>query len=75
MIRSGLDGELAALLARLNLAQYSEAFARERITMRSAGELSDADLKELGLMMGERKQLQLALRKHASEGTSAAAYS
>lgn len=62
-----LDPGLAALLTRLELTEYIETLARERITLRNVGELSDADLKELGLKMGDRRDLQRALREQVSQ--------
>src|SRR6185312_2266867 len=52
LIGRSLDARLAALLTRLNLTEHCEAFARERITLRSLGELTDDELKELGVRMG-----------------------
>ena len=49
-------------LGQLGLDQYGEVFAREAIDLDTLGQLTDADLRELGVAMGHRKRMLNALR-------------
>ena len=51
-IKASTIGEL---LDSAGLGQYTEKFEAERINLRSVQLLSDADLRELGLALGERR--------------------
>ncbi len=53
-----LDPDVKGLLVRAGLAERAELFARERITYSALTKLTDADMKELGLAVGERVQLR-----------------
>ena len=55
-----------ALLSSLHMAQYEEAFRRERIDLEVARGLSDEDLKNLGLALGDRRRLLKALSPEPS---------
>ena len=54
-----------AWLEQIGLGQYAAAFANAKIGWDVAGDLSDADLRELGLPIGDRKRLQQALAAKA----------
>ena len=50
-------------LGQLGLDQYGEVFAREAIELDTLGQLTDADLRELGVAMGHRKRMLNALKE------------
>ena len=53
--------DLRQWLAALGLERFAEAFEREEVTLASLPALSEADLKELGLPLGPRKQILKAV--------------
>jgi len=53
--------EIRDWLNGLGLAEYADAFERERIDIAAVHTLSDMDLRELGLPMGPRNKLKAAL--------------
>ena len=53
--------EIRDWLNGLGLAEYADAFERERIDLNAVQTLSDADLRELGLPMGPRNRLKAAI--------------
>lgn len=61
-------------LRSLGLGDYLEAFQRDEIDFGVVGDLTDADLRELGLPMGPRKKLLRAAAERCREtaGTAAA---
>ena len=79
----GLDAtraaQLVALLQDLGLNKYARLFLRQEIDVDSLLQLSDADLKDMGLSaLGSRRKLTAAIHKHKlqqmseKEGTAAA---
>lgn len=68
-----MAGEVEALLARLGLAELAAAFAAARIGADLLPELTDADLKELGLPLGDRKRLLKAIAGLREGGPTVAA--
>jgi class 3 adenylate cyclase/ABC-type transport system involved in cytochrome c biogenesis ATPase subunit len=58
--------DLADWLARHGLQQYAAVFAANDIDRSILGELSDGDLEKLGLTLGHRRKLSLALRSDAA---------
>jgi class 3 adenylate cyclase len=69
-----MAGDLGQWLCGIGLGDYVESFAAQRITWDVLSDLSEQDLKELGLPLGDRKRLLKAvatLRKptEASAGT------
>src|SRR5262245_39849152 len=52
--------EVRDWLNGLGLAEYADAFERERIDLAAVQTRSDADLRELGLPMGPRKKVKAA---------------
>src|SRR5580704_13702155 len=68
------DGGLniADWLEWLGMADYVERFAENRIDFSVLPELSDQDLKELGVVLGDRRKLLRAIRE-LSAGKAAAA--
>lgn len=54
--------DISRLLVNLNMSEYIDTFAKEKIDIEAAKLLSEDELKELGLPMGPRKKLQRALK-------------
>ena len=44
-------------LESLGLGEYADAFEREKVTLDDLPELSDSELKDLGLPLGPRKRI------------------
>jgi hypothetical protein len=57
---------LADWLERLDMADYAERFSENRIDFSALPELSDQDLKELGVLLGDRRKLLRAIRESAA---------
>ena len=55
--------EIGEWLESLDLGKYAEAFAENEIGFDVLSELSEDDLREIGLPMGSRKRLMLAIRE------------
>src|SRR5687768_15979824 len=64
MSEQGLD--VTAWLRGLTLERYAQAFLDAEITPETLSELTDADLRELGLPLGPRKAVLKAIRDLAS---------
>jgi len=52
---------IAAWLERLGLAEYLARFVENRIDMEVLPDLTDADLKEMGILLGDRRKLMRAI--------------
>jgi class 3 adenylate cyclase/predicted ATPase len=59
--------EIAQWLDGLGLGRYAQAFADNDIDFRALPELSEDDLKELGLSLGHRRILQGVIKKRIEE--------
>ena len=59
--------DIVAWLENLGLGKYQEVFAANDIDIDVLAELTDADFKELGVSLGDRKRL---LRAIATENSS-----
>jgi class 3 adenylate cyclase/tetratricopeptide (TPR) repeat protein len=57
-------------LNELGLGQYAEAFARNDISFAVVGELSERDLRELGVTMGHRKILLRAIADYTARAAA-----
>ena len=67
-----LSPDVEQLLIRLELTQYREVFAQQEIDMDVLLELSDVDLRDLGMLLGPRRKLLRALAESGlTPGTSA----
>ena len=55
--------EIGEWLESLALGKYAEAFAENEVGFDVLSELSEDDLREIGLPMGPRKQLMRAIRE------------
>ena len=64
--------DIAAWLRDLGLERYAQAFREAEITPEVLPELTEADLRELGLPLGPRKAVLRAIRDLAALRTSAA---
>ena len=65
-LSSGADMDLAQWLAELGLGQYAVAFTENDIDFDVLAQLTDADLKELGVSsLGNRKRLLAAIAARA----------
>ena len=62
--------QIADWLQKLGLGQYAQRFAENDITFSILPDLTDQDLKEIGLSLGHRRQL---LREIANLGKAASA--
>jgi class 3 adenylate cyclase/predicted ATPase len=58
-------------LASLGLAEYADCFAQNRIDLSILPDLTDQDLKELGVVLGDRRRMLRAIAELA--GTASAA--
>jgi hypothetical protein len=57
----GSEQTVAALLQSLGLGKYSIILQAEEVDMTALRHMSESDLKELGMPMGPRKKILLAL--------------
>jgi class 3 adenylate cyclase/predicted ATPase len=67
--------QVAAWLEKLGLSEYAERFAEHRIDFTVLRDLTDQDLKELGIVLGDRRKLLRAIvemNQAGRSGTSAA---
>jgi class 3 adenylate cyclase/predicted ATPase len=58
---TSLEGGLKRWLEDVGLGRYIDLFAQHRLDLDVIGDLTDADLAELGLPLGDRKRLQQAM--------------
>ena len=56
-----MSNSIAGWLQRLGLGQYAEIFTRQKIAFDVLPDLTDTDLKELGIALGDRKRLLKAI--------------
>ncbi len=72
-----MSGDIAHWLEGLGLSQYAKTFARNDIDLEVLPDLSDDDLKDLGLTLGHRRKLLKAVaalpaeKEHAPPSTPA----
>ncbi len=65
--------DIRAWLGGLGLGEYAAMFEAEKVTVNTLPELTDSELKELGLPLGPRKALLKAVREGAADlGASSA---
>ncbi|WP_061027773.1 AAA family ATPase [Bradyrhizobium sp. CCH5-F6] len=58
---TGSEGELRRWLEGIGLGHYTDLFAQHRLDLDVLGDLTESDLVELGLPLGDRKRLQRAM--------------
>ena len=72
-----MSGDIAHWLEGLGLSQYAKTFARNDIDLEVLPDLSDDDLRDLGLTLGHRRKLLKAVaalpaeKEHAPAPTPA----
>ena len=75
---SAVDQRLCALLGELGLSHYMEAFVEEEWDWDGVLEITEEDLKELGLKAGARRKLMTAIKRarkrHQDEILSSSRY-
>lgn len=59
-------------LASLDLEEYCQRFVENGIDLTVLGDLTDQDLKELGVLLGHRRKMLRAIRDFAARSTSSA---
>ncbi len=59
---------LAEWLSSLGLEEYAERFAENAIDISVVGDLTEEDLKELGLRLGHRRRLRRAIAELQRDG-------
>jgi len=62
-----MSNKITAWLEALRLVEYEKLFATQRIDYEVLPELTDADLKDLGIPLGPRKKLLKAISKLTSD--------
>jgi class 3 adenylate cyclase len=58
---TGTEGGLKRWLEGIGLSHYTDLFAQHRLDLDVMGDLTESDLVELGLPLGDRKRLQRAM--------------
>ncbi|UPJ68134.1 AAA family ATPase [Bradyrhizobium sp. 191] len=58
---TGTEGELKRWLDGIGLGHYTDLFAQHRLDLDVIGDLTESDLVELGLPLGDRKRIQRAM--------------
>ena len=53
--------QIADWLEKLGMSEYAQRFAENRIDFSVLGELTDQDLKELGVVLGDRRKMLRAI--------------
>jgi len=59
--------QIADWLEKLGMSEYAGRFAENRIDLSVLQELTDQDLKDLGIVLGDRRKLLRAIRELAGE--------
>jgi class 3 adenylate cyclase len=54
--------QIADWLERLGMSEYTERFVENRIDLAVLQDLTDQDLKDLGVMLGDRRKMLRAIR-------------
>ena len=62
--------DIAAWLQRLGLGQYEQTFRDNAIDAEVLPDLTDADLQQLGVLLGHRKRLLKAIAELGPSSTS-----
>jgi class 3 adenylate cyclase len=64
--------QIADWLESLGMSEYAQRFAENRIDLSVLPDLTDQDLKELGVLLGDRRKIQRAIAKLAATSETAA---
>jgi hypothetical protein len=65
--------QIADWLKKLGMSEYVERFAENRIDLSVLPDLTDQDLKDLGVVLGDRRKMLRAIRDLGSASVAAAA--
>ena len=60
--------EIAQWLEKLGLAEYAPRFLENRIDLSVLPDLTDQDLKDLGIVLGDRRKLLRAIAELGARG-------
>jgi class 3 adenylate cyclase len=63
--------QITEWLEKLGMSEYAELFVANRIDLSVLPELTDQDLKELGIVLGDRRKILRAIAGHKSSETIA----
>jgi SAM domain (Sterile alpha motif) len=58
--------QIADWLKKLGMAEYTEGFAENRIDLSVLRHLTDQDLKDIGVLLGDRRKMLAAITQLAS---------
>ena len=58
--------QIAAWLEKLGMSEYAERFAENRIDFSVLRDLTDQDLKDLGVVLGDRRKMLRAIAELGS---------
>src|SRR6516164_3395328 len=67
--------QIADWLKKLGMSEYAERFAENRIDLSVLPDLTDQDLKDLGVLLGDRRKLLRAIRELGNVSVAVAASS
>src|ERR1700741_5216351 len=59
--------QIAHWLEKLGMSEYGERFAKNRIDLSVLRDLTDQDLKDLGVVLGDRRKMLRAIGAFATE--------
>ena len=62
---TGAEGGLKRWLEGFGLSHYTDLFAQHRLDLDVMADLTESDLVELGLPLGDRKRLQRAMTRRS----------
>src|SRR6516164_1476166 len=65
--------QIADWLKKLGMSEYAERFAENRIDLSVLPDLTDQDLKDLGVLLGDRRKLLRAIRDLGNASVAATA--
>src|SRR6516165_9718347 len=63
--------QIADWLKKLGMSEYAERFAENRIDVSVLPDLTDQDLKDLGVVLGDRRKILRAIAELQSTGMAA----
>ena len=55
--------QIAEWLEKLGMSEYAQRFAENRIDFSALPDLTDADLKDLGVVLGDRRKILRAIAR------------
>jgi len=60
--------QIADWLKKLGMSEYAERFAENRLDFSVLRDLTDQDLKDLGVVLGDRRKMLRAIRRNSGHG-------